>query len=51
LFIGGYQKLMQWSVIQGKVTKEYRDIVVDAIYSMAQTRDKKLLFLSDTSGC
>jgi hypothetical protein len=25
--------------------------VVDAIYSMAQTSDKKYLFLSDTSGC
>jgi WD40 repeat protein len=51
LFIGGYQKLIQWSVIQGKVTKYYGDIMAGGIRSMVQCSAKKFLFLSDTSGC
>ena len=35
LFIGGIQKLMQWSISQGEVTKDYGDIMAGGIYSMA----------------
>ncbi len=35
LFIGGDQKLMQWSVSQGKVTKDYGHTMAGKIYSMA----------------
>jgi hypothetical protein len=41
LFIGGRGKLMQWSVSQKKVIKDYGDIMAGAIYSMVQTSDKK----------
>jgi WD40 repeat protein len=34
LFIGGYQQLMQWSVSQNKVTKEYSGIMTSSIVSM-----------------
>jgi hypothetical protein len=33
-FIGGRSKLLQWSISQKKVTKEYGDIMNDSIYSM-----------------
>jgi hypothetical protein len=51
LFKGGYQKLVQWSVSQNKVTKDYGDIMPGIIHSMVQTSDKKYLFVSDSSGC
>ncbi len=35
LFIGGNKTLMQWSVSQGEVTKDYGDIMAGGIYSMA----------------
>ena len=50
LFIGCYKKLLQWSVSQGKVTKDYGHIMTSAIYSMVQTSDKKYLFVSDIEG-
>ena len=34
LFIGGLGKLLQWSVSQGKVTKDYGDIMTGYIVSM-----------------
>jgi WD40 repeat protein len=51
LFIGGREKLMQWSVSRGEVIKDYDDIMADEIYLMVQTSDKKYLFVSDMSGC
>jgi WD40 repeat protein len=33
-FIGGRGKLMQWSISQKKVTKDYGDIMAGSIYSM-----------------
>jgi hypothetical protein len=50
LFIGGYRKLLQWSISQQKVTKDYGNIMAGGIYSMVQTSDKKYLFLSDDAG-
>jgi hypothetical protein len=50
LFIGGYQQLMQWSISQGEVTKDYSDIMVGDIWSMVLTSDKNYLFLSDRPG-
>jgi WD40 repeat protein len=51
LFIGGNKKLMQWSVSQGEVTKDYGRIIAGDIESMVQTSDNKYLFVSDTKGC
>ena len=51
LLIGGYQKLMQWSVSKKKVTKDYGDIMSDYIRTMVQTSDKNYLLLSDDKGC
>ncbi len=34
LFIGGKGKLMQWSVSQGKVTKDFGAIMAGVIFSM-----------------
>ncbi len=51
LFLGGYRGLKQWSVSQKKVTKDHDDIMAGNIWSMAQTSDKKYLFVSDSSGC
>jgi hypothetical protein len=51
LFIGGDRKLVQYSVSQVKVIKDYDDIMTGMIYSMVQTSDKKCLFLSDSEGC
>jgi hypothetical protein len=51
LFIGGDGKLVQYSVSQGKVIKDYDDIMTGYIYLMVQTSDKKYLFLSDQTGC
>jgi hypothetical protein len=45
LFIGGYKKLIQWSVSQKKVTKDYGNIMAANISSMVQTSDKNYLFL------
>jgi hypothetical protein len=50
LFVGGMDELMQWSVCQKKVTKDYGDIMADDIRSMAKTSDKKYLFVSDDDG-
>ena len=50
LFIGGRGKLLQWSVSQKKVTKDYGGIMAGNIFSMVQTSDKKYLFLSDEKG-
>jgi WD40 repeat protein len=50
LFIGGWRTLMQWSVSQGKVTKDYCVIMTGDIRSMVQTSDKKYLFVSDYDG-
>ncbi len=50
LFIGGNKTLMQWSVSQGKVTKDYGDIMDSTIFSMVKTSDKKYLFLSNSKG-
>jgi hypothetical protein len=35
LFIGGNKTLMQWSVSQGEMTKDYGDIMAGFIVSMA----------------
>jgi hypothetical protein len=51
LFIGGTSKLIQWSVSQKKVTKDYGGIMTGYNFSMAQTSDKNYLFLSDNKGC
>jgi WD40 repeat protein len=51
LLIGSIGKLLQWSVSQEKLTKDYGVIVAGAIYSMVKTKDKNYLFLSDTKGC
>jgi WD40 repeat protein len=51
LFIGGENKLWQWSVSQKKVTKDYGEIMAGRILSMVQTSDKKYLFVSDPFGC
>jgi hypothetical protein len=51
LFIGGNGKLMQWSVSQGEVTKDYGGILSGDIEAMVQTSDKKYLFLADNEGC
>jgi hypothetical protein len=50
LFVGGDRKLMQWSVRQKKVIKDYGDIMADHIYSMVKTSGKKYLFVSDYEG-
>jgi hypothetical protein len=50
LWIGGGEKLMQWSVGKKKVTKDYGDIMTESIHSMVQTSDKKYLFVSDSNG-
>ncbi len=50
LFIGGAQKLMQWSVSQKKVTKDYGHIMAGNINAMVETSDKNYLFLSDHRG-
>jgi WD40 repeat protein len=50
LFIGGRKKLMQWSISQQKVTKDFGNIMASAILSMVQTSDKKYLFFSDDAG-
>jgi hypothetical protein len=51
LFIAGEGELLQWSVSQGRVTKEYggmmEGILNGAIRAMVQTSDKKYLFLAD----
>jgi WD40 repeat protein len=46
-FIGGVEKLIQWSVGQQKVTKDYGHIMPGLIKSMALISDKNYLFLSD----
>jgi hypothetical protein len=51
LFIGGYRKLVQWSIRQKKVVKDHGSHMAGYILSMVQTSDKKYLFLSDVSGC
>jgi hypothetical protein len=51
LWIGAEKKLLQWSVSQEKVTKDYGDIMVSTILSMAQTSSKDYLFVSDLNGC
>jgi hypothetical protein len=51
LFIGGDKILMQWSVSQQNVTKDYGHIMAGYIYGMVQTRDKNYLFLWDEMGC
>jgi hypothetical protein len=51
LFIGGYGKLVQWSVSQEIVTKDYGEIMPGMIHSMVQTSGKNYLFVSDSSGC
>jgi WD40 repeat protein len=51
LFFGGDGKLMQWSVSQKKVTKEYGGIMAGCISSMVLTSGKNYLFLSDNDGC
>jgi WD40 repeat protein len=51
LFIGGENKLWQWSVSQKKVTKDYGEIMAGRILSMVQTSNKKYLFVSDPFGC
>jgi hypothetical protein len=48
--MGGYQKLMQWSISKKKVTKDYGEVMVQFIHSMVQTSDKKYLFVSDSKG-
>jgi hypothetical protein len=50
LFIGGYEKLIQWTVSQQKVTKDYGGIMTGGICSMVKTRDNDYLFLSDVNG-
>jgi hypothetical protein len=50
LFIGGYKILLQWSISQQKVTKDYGNIMASGILSMVQTSDKKHLFVSDRQG-
>jgi hypothetical protein len=50
LFISGERKLMQWSVSQKKVTKDYGDIMAGIIRSMVLTSRKNYLFLSDYRG-
>ena len=47
LFFGGHCKLVQWSVSQKKVTKDYGDVMVGYILSMVRTSDKKHVFVSD----
>jgi hypothetical protein len=50
IFIGGQKKLMQWSIGQKKVTKDFGSIMAGRICSMVQTRDKNYLFISDNEG-
>jgi hypothetical protein len=50
LFIGGSGTLLQWSVSQKKVTKDYSKIMVGYINSMVQTSDKKYLFVPYSTG-
>ena len=42
--------MLQWSISQQKVTKDYGNIMAGMIRSMVQTSDKKYLFLSDNAG-
>ncbi len=51
LFVGGERKLMQLSVRQMKVIKDYGNIMTGYIYSMVKSSDKKYLFISDSQGC
>ena len=51
LFIGSTSKLIQWSVSQKKLTKDYGGIMAGYNFSMVQTTDKNYLFLSDNKGC
>ncbi len=51
LFIGSIGPLMQWSVSQEKMTKEYAGIMAGCVGSMAQIRKKNYLCLSDWEGC
>ena len=50
LFIGGYRKLVQWSISQKKIIKDDGSNMAGDICSMVQTSDKKYLFLSDVKG-
>jgi WD40 repeat protein len=50
LFVGGERKLMQLSVRQMKVIKDYGDIMAGDISSMVKTSDNKYLFVSDFEG-
>jgi hypothetical protein len=50
LFIGGKKTLLQWSISQQKVTKDFGNIMTGRIESMVQTSDKKYLFVSDIYG-
>jgi WD40 repeat protein len=50
LFIAASGTLLQWSVTQKKVTKDYGNITVGYINSMVQTSDKKYLFVPDSIG-
>jgi WD40 repeat protein len=50
LFVGGYRKLMQWSVSNEEVVKDYGVIMDGYIESMVKTSDKKYLFVSDNDG-
>jgi hypothetical protein len=51
LFIADENKLLQWSVSQCQVIREYGEIMAGNIWSMAQTSDKNHLFSSDDEGC
>jgi WD40 repeat protein len=51
LWIGANAKLIQWSVSQGIVTKDYGDIMAGSIKSMVLTIGKNHLFVSDHYGC
>jgi hypothetical protein len=44
LWIGGEGQLMQWSVSQKKITKNYVGIMAGEISSMVQTSGKNYLF-------
>jgi hypothetical protein len=50
LLVCGERKLMQYSVRQKKVIKNYGVIMASWIYSMVKTSDKKYLFVSDHRG-
>ena len=49
-FISGEGKFIQWSVPEGKATKDYSGIMVSGIHSMLQTSDKEYVYLSDDKG-